>query len=413
MKSPILFSSLTLGGMDDQHPNLQMVTGVVDQLSGTRSLVRQLYLKGNEHLCRVKTIYREKNASFPVVMTEMKQHATDVIKDLLAIEMSLLHAIENAEVWMSSTGPLSAPPSRSHDSAQGSDRKKGEYIKKGVVEDEFRIGMLVNRSSTNAAEILSHAVVVGYHDGQVLVCDQSSSTTVSCDPCTLTRSPMFEADFIISETRKRRRATLENSVSMKASKSLAIIKSAVTQLNDDADALTAFRSQVEAEESWVRETSSQLESSYYFMKSKAADLISCGPLTESDVEKSKAPLLLENGPSPKRSIAVDSDTSNSGDDGRREIDEILEGNAPKWSAQRMAAGTKLADELQGDLVLMVRRGEKYFGRMGVVVQKGVIVDDGRIIHEVRLLERTGDDPLSLFMVTESLHFAVPPSERRI
>ena len=110
MKSPILFSSLTLGGMDDQHPNLQMVTGVVDQLSGTRSLVRQLYLKGNEHLCRVKTIYREKNASFPVVMTEMKRHATDVINDLLAIEMSLLRAIEDAEVWLSSTSPLSAPP---------------------------------------------------------------------------------------------------------------------------------------------------------------------------------------------------------------------------------------------------------------------------------------------------------------
>ena len=79
----------------------------------------------------------------------------------------------------------------------------------------------------------------------------------------------------------------------------------------------------------------------------------------------------------------------------------------------MAAGTRMADELQGDLVLMPRREEKYYGRMGVVVRKGVIVDDGRTIHKVRLLERTGKDPLSLFMVKESLHFAVPPSERRI
>ena len=201
------------------------------------------------------------------------------------------------------------------------------------MQDEFRIGMLVNCSSLKAAEILSHAVVVGYDDEQVLVCDQGSSTTISCDPCTLTRSPMFEADFVISETRKRRRATLENSVSMKASKSLAIMKSAVTQLKSDADALTTFRSQVELEESWVRETSSQLESSYYFMKAKAADLISCGPQTKLDVEKSKAPLLLENCPSPKQAIDVDGDSSNSGDDGRKVIDEILEDNAPKWSAQ--------------------------------------------------------------------------------
>ena len=58
------------------------------------------------------------------------------------------------------------------------------------------------------------------------------------------------------------------------------------------------------------------------MKAKAADLISCGPQTESDVETSKAPLLLENGPSPKHAIAVDCETSNSGDDGRKEINEI-------------------------------------------------------------------------------------------
>ena len=152
-----------------------------------------------------------------------------------------------------------------------------------------------------------------------------------------------------------------------------------------------------------------MESLYYYMKSKAADIIAV-PTRNSD-DESSGPLLLENGPEePQRDgglIVVD----DSDDRSPKDRDEAS-GHA-EWSPQRMIAGKKFADELEGDLVLMTRRGDEYFGRMGVVVRKGVIVDDGRTIYEIHLLERRAKDPRVVFMVEESLHFAADVSERRI
>ena len=42
--------------MDDCHPNQELINGVSNHLADAKALVRKLYLKGNEHLCRVKTI---------------------------------------------------------------------------------------------------------------------------------------------------------------------------------------------------------------------------------------------------------------------------------------------------------------------------------------------------------------------
>ena len=119
--------------------------------------------------------------------------------------------------------------------------------------------------------------------------------------------------------------------------------------------------------------SAQMESLYYYMKSKAADIIAV-PTRNSD-DENDGPLLLENGPDvPQRDgglIVVD-DT-----DDRSPKESVGASGHAEWSPQRMSAGKKFADELEGDLVLMTRRGDEYFGRMGVVVRKGVIVDDGR------------------------------------
>ena len=84
-----------MGRMDEQHPNRNLINGVVEQLSDTKTLVWQLHLKGNEHLCCVRTIFNEKKASFSVVMTEMRRHAISVIDNVLAIEIALLRVIEN------------------------------------------------------------------------------------------------------------------------------------------------------------------------------------------------------------------------------------------------------------------------------------------------------------------------------
>ena len=175
---------------------------------------------------------------------------------------------------------------------------------------------------------------MGYQDGKVLVCDQVSSTTFVCDPCTLSRSPMFESDFVVAKSRKRKRATLQNSVSMKAARSLSIMKAAVTQLKDDASALASYRAQVEAEESWSKEVSAQMESSYYFMKSKAADIVS-GPPRDSD-DETGGPLLLENGPGSLQrdgGLIVVNDLE---EHGTKETSVTL--GHTEWSPQRMIAG---------------------------------------------------------------------------
>ena len=96
--------------MDDCRPNQELINGVFNHLADAKALVRKLYLKGNEHLCWVKTILQEKNGMFPVVMAEMKKQATGVINNVLAINISLLQLIEDTEVWMMSTSPLLSPP---------------------------------------------------------------------------------------------------------------------------------------------------------------------------------------------------------------------------------------------------------------------------------------------------------------
>ena len=68
------------------------------------------------------------------------------------------------------------------------------------------------------------------------------------------------------------------------------------------------------------------------------------------------------------------------DDGNKLSDEEL------WSPERIAKGAAAAKEMDGDLVLLKRRDNKYYGRMGVVVRRGTIVDDGQPIFEVHLFD---------------------------
>ena len=139
-------------------------------------------------------IYNEKKGSFLTVMTEMKQHATSVINNILTIEIALLRAIKDVEGWLSNTAPLSSPPSSSlavctkgsHGSSSNDDRDGDEFVRSGLIKDKFCVGMLVNCKRSVVSEILSHVVVVGYKNGQVLVCDQLTSTTFTYDPFTLT-----------------------------------------------------------------------------------------------------------------------------------------------------------------------------------------------------------------------------------
>ena len=48
-----------------------------------------------------------------------------------------------------------------------------------------------------------------------------------------------------------------------------------------------------------------------------------------------------------------------------------------WTPTQL--GKQAADRMGGDLVTMKQRGEGYFGRMGVVVWKGVIVNNGSTV----------------------------------
>ena len=158
-----------------------------------------------------------------------------------------------------------------------------------------------------------------------------------------------------------------------------------------------------------------VESLYYYMKLKAADIIVSGPTADSDSEVVSSPLLLENGPSSAQrdKEIVNGDSYKSGGHEELDADNIKHNDAFGWSPQQMIAGKKAVDKLEGDLVMMTRRGDKYFGQMGVVVCKGVIEDDGCTLYKIWLLERLTGEPQSVFMANESLYFATIASKRRI
>ena len=59
------------------------------------------------------------------------------------------------------------------------------------------------------------------------------------------------------------------------------------------------------------------------------------------------------------------------------------------------------------------KDDEYYGRMGVVVRKGGIVNNGRTIYKVRLLDRKAKDPASLYMVDDSLSFAEDQLKRKV
>lgn len=59
------------------------------------------------------------------------------------------------------------------------------------------------------------------------------------------------------------------------------------------------------------------------------------------------------------------------------------------------------------------REDQFNGRLGVVVRKGVIVDNSRASYEVRLIDNLDDEPEVVYVVTESLYFFGEEANRRI
>ena len=105
---------------------------------------------------------------------------------------------------------------------------------------------------------------------------------------------MFESDSVVSDIRKRKHTVYSNSVSGKPARSLTLMRATVSQLKEEADKLTAYRTQVEAEESWARESFFQLESLHYYMKAERVNSTKKARL-DSDTEVTGPHLLLEVG----------------------------------------------------------------------------------------------------------------------
>ena len=223
--------------MGDCHPNQEIVSDISKQLSTAKSVVRQLYSRSEDHLARIKRILHDGTGSFSQVMADMKAQAITVRKDALAIEIALLKAMSDTDTWNMHTAPLSSPEV-AEAKATGSDEDV-TVARITNVKKEFQIGMLVDRDIPS--KHFSRAVVVGYSNNRVVVCDPETSTTLQCNPCDLTRSPTFEPKFVLSEVRKRKREMLEDTIVGKPARSLTMMKATLSQLEAEIDELAAHR----------------------------------------------------------------------------------------------------------------------------------------------------------------------------
>ena len=132
------------------------------------------------------------------------------------------------------TAPLSSPKVIDV-KAVGDDEEDMAVARITNVRKEFRIGMLVDREIPSKR--FSRAVVVGYNNNRVVVCDPETSTTLCCNPCDLTCSPTFEPKSVLTEVRKRKREMLEDTIVGNSARSLTMLKATLSQLHAEIDDL--------------------------------------------------------------------------------------------------------------------------------------------------------------------------------
>ena len=393
--------------MGDRHPNQEVVSDISKQLSTAKAVVRQLFSRSEEHLSRISRILQDGTGSFSQVMTEMRTQAISVRKDALAIEIAILKAVGDIETWTMNTAPLSSPKVIDV-KAVGDDEEDMTVARITNVREEFRIGMLVDREIPSKR--FSRAVVVGYNNNRVVVCDPETSTTLCCNPCDLTRSPTFEPKSVLTEVRKRKREMLEDTIVGNSARSLTMLKATLSQLQGEIDDLAAHRTHAQDEEAWARESLSQLQGSYSHLKSSRAKISKGEAEDESEYEVVRPCLLLKDSNSDDGS---DSSEASGNKRCAEKVPEVNPSDNVLWTPTQLAYGKQAAERMGGDLVTMKQRGEGYFGRMGVVVRKGVIVNNGSVIYDVRLLDRRAKDPETLYMLEDGLNFVMDPKDRKI